>query len=37
MELKVDINGKVIDEDYPIPDMKTILHNLHGASYFGKN
>ena len=28
-------NGKVMDEDYPIPDME-IFHNLHGASYFGK-
>ena len=35
-ELKVHINGKVMDEDYPIPDMETIFHNLHGASYFGK-
>ena len=25
-----------MDEDYPIPDMETIFHNLHGASYFGK-
>ena len=25
-----------MDEDYPIPDMKTIFHNQHGASYFGK-
>ena len=25
-----------MDEDYPIPDMKIIFHNLHGASYFGK-
>ena len=24
-----------MDEDYPIPDMETISHNLHGASYFG--
>ena len=30
------IKGKVMDEDYPIPDMETIFHNLHGASYFGK-
>ena len=36
MDLKVHINGKVIDEDYPIPDMETIFQNLHGASYFGK-
>ena len=36
MDLKVHINGKVMDEDYPIPDMQTIIHNLHGASYFGK-
>ena len=36
MDLKVHINGKVMDEDYPIPDMKTIFHNLHRASYFGK-
>ena len=35
MDLKVHINGKVMDEDYPIPDMGTIFHNLHGASYFG--
>ena len=25
-----------MDEDYPIPDIETIFHNLHGASYFGK-
>ena len=35
-DLKVHINGKVMNEDYPIPDMETIFHNLHGASYFGK-
>ncbi|XP_075258439.1 uncharacterized protein LOC142350474 [Convolutriloba macropyga] len=32
VDLKVHINGKVMDEDYPIPDMETIFHNLHGAS-----
>ena len=36
VDLKVHINGKVMDEDYPIPDMETIFHNLHGASYFGR-
>ena len=36
VDLKDHINGKVMDEDYPIPDMETIFHNLHGASYFGK-
>ena len=36
MDLEVRINGNVMDEDYPIPEMKTIFHNLHGASYFGK-
>ena len=36
VDLKVHINGKVMDEDYPIPDKETIFHNLHGASYFGK-
>ena len=36
VDLKVHINGKVMDEDYPIPDMETIFHNLHGASYFAK-
>ena len=30
VDLKVHINGKVLDEDYPIPDMETIFHNLHG-------
>ena len=35
-DLKVHINGKVIEEDYTIPDRETILHNLHGASYFVK-
>ena len=25
-----------MDEDYPIPDMETNFHNLHGDSYFGK-
>ena len=36
VDLKVHINCKVMDEDYPIQDMETIFHNLHGASYFGK-
>ena len=36
VDLKVHINGKVMDENYTIPDMETIFHNLHGASYFGK-
>ena len=36
VDLEVHINGKVMDEDYPIPDMETILNNLHRASYFGK-
>ena len=36
MDLKVRINGKVMDEDYTIPVMETFFHNLHGASYFGK-
>ena len=25
-----------MQEDYPIPDMETILLNLNGASYFDK-
>ena len=37
MDLKVHINGKTMDKDYPIPDMETIFHYLHGTSYFGKN
>ena len=36
LDLKVHIICKVMDEDYPIPDMETIFHNLNGASYFGK-
>ena len=36
VDLKVHIKGKVMDEEYPIPDMETTFHNLHGASYFGK-
>ena len=36
VDLKVHINGKVMDENYPIQVMRTIFHNLHGASYFGK-
>ena len=36
VDLKVHINGKVMDEDYPIPDMETILQKQHVASYFGK-
>ena len=34
VDLKVHI--KVMDEYYPIADVKTIFHKLHGASYFGK-
>ena len=36
VNLKVHINGKVKDEDYPVPDIETIFHNLHGASYIEK-
>ena len=36
VDLKVHINGKVMDEDYRIQDTETIFHNIHGASYFGK-
>ena len=36
MDWKVHINCKVMDEDYPIPEMEKIFNNLHGASYFGK-
>ena len=36
VDLNLHINGKVTAEDYPIPDMETIFHNLHVASYFGK-
>ena len=36
VDLKLHINGKVMDEDYPIPDMETIFHNLQGALFFGK-
>ena len=36
MDLKLHINGEVMDEDYPIPDMETNFHNPQGASYFGK-
>ena len=36
LDLKVHINGKLMNEDYPIPDMKAIFHKLNGASYFGK-
>ena len=31
VDLKVHINCKVVNEDYPIPDMETIFHNLRGA------
>ena len=30
VDLKVHINGKVMDEDCLIPEMETIFHNLHG-------
>ena len=36
VDLKVHTDGKVMDEDYPIPDMETIFRNLQAASYFGK-
>ena len=36
VDLKVHINGKVMNEDFPIPDIESIFHYLHGASYFGK-
>ena len=36
VDLNVDMNGNVIDEEFPIPDIETTFHNLLGASYFGK-
>ena len=33
---KTHISGKVMDEEYTIPNMETIFQNLHGASYFGR-
>ena len=36
MDLKVHKKANVMDEDFPIPDIETIFHNLHGASCFGK-
>ena len=34
--LKVHINSKVMDEDYPLPEKETIFQNLHRALDFGK-
>ena len=31
VDLKMHINGKVIAEDYPIPDIETFFHKIHGA------
>ena len=36
VDLNVHLNGKIMDEDCPIPVMETIFHNLHGSSYFGE-
>ena len=36
VNLKVNINGKLMDEDCPVPEMETIFYNLHRASYFDK-
>ena len=36
VDLKVHINGKVMDEDYPIPDMETIFHNHMGPHTLAK-
>ena len=36
VDLKLHISGKVMNEDYPMPDMETIFHYLHEASYFAK-
>ena len=36
VDLKLHISDMVMDEDYPIPDMKTIIQNLPGASNSGK-
>ena len=32
LQLKVYINGKVMDKGYPIPDLETKYHNLHRDS-----
>ena len=37
VHMKAYIKGKVLDEDYPMPDMEIIIHNHHRASCFGKN
>ena len=32
LDLKVHIDGKILNQDYPIPNMETIVDNLHGTS-----
>ena len=34
-DLEVQLKSKVMDEDYPIPAIENIFHNLHGTSGFG--
>ena len=33
LNYRTHIKGKFMIDDYPIPDMETRFHNLHGASY----
>ena len=34
LDLKLHINGKLMDEVYPVQDMETIFHYLNRASHF---
>ena len=30
------VNDKLLSEAYPLPDIETVFHKLHGAKYFAK-
>ena len=35
-DFKVHVNDKIMTEDYPLPDMETLFHDLEGSKFYVK-
>ena len=35
-DFKVHVNDKIMTEDYPLPDMETLFHELEGSKFYVK-
>ena len=36
VDFKVHVNDKIMTDDYPLPDMETLFHELEGSKFYVK-